>query len=108
VRGRPFAGTNYKWVDAELLVSEMEVAISDVARRMGAVASDQSEAGFRYVAARRAALACPYDMALWQMALEGAASWDATELARSWHDAQVALGDDAAALGLVVERLGLA
>ena len=60
-----------------------------------------------WFAGRRAALACPYDIALWQMALEGAAGYDATELTRTWHDAQVALGDEVAALGEIAQRFGL-
>jgi hypothetical protein len=107
VRGRPFAGTNYRWVDAELLVSEIEVAISDVARRLGALASAQGAAAIVWFAGRRAVLACPYDIGLWEMALEGAAGYDPTELERSWRDAQVALGDEAAALREVANRLGL-
>jgi hypothetical protein len=108
VRGRPFEGMNYKWVDAELLVSEMEVAISDVARRLGAIGVELGEPAIVYFAGRRAALACPYDIGLWEMALQGGAGYDATELAKTWHDAQVALGDESAALGDLAKRLGLA
>ena len=107
VCGRPFAGTNYKWVDAELLVSEIEVAISEVARRLGAIAAEQNMAAVAWFAGRRAVLACPYDVGLWEMALEGAAGYDAAELRRTWHNAQVALGDEAGALGEVAQRLGL-
>jgi hypothetical protein len=107
VRGRPFTGTNYRWVDAELLVSEMEVAIGDVARRLGAIGADQGLAEIAFFAGRRAALACPYDLGLWEMALEGAAGYDAKELAQTWHDARVALGDEAATLEPVARRLGL-
>jgi hypothetical protein len=109
VRGRPFEGTNYKWVDAELLVSQIEVEISGVARRLGAIgAGEEGMAPTVWFAGRRAALACPYDIGLWEMALEGAAGFDATELANTWHDAQVALGDEAAALSELAQRLGLA
>jgi hypothetical protein len=108
VRGRPFAGTTYKWVDAELWVSEMEVAISAAARRLGAIGVELGEPAIVFFAGRRAVLACPYDIGLWEMALQGAAGYDATELARTWRDAQVALGDEATALQDVAERLGLA
>jgi hypothetical protein len=107
VRGRPFAGVNYMWVDAELLVSEIEVAISEVARRLGAIATAQNMAGMAWFAGRRAVLACPYDLGLWQMALEGAAAYDASELTQTWHDTKVALGDEAVALQEVARRLGL-
>jgi hypothetical protein len=107
VRGRPFNGTNYKWVDSELLVSEMEVAIGDVARRLGAIAAARGEPAFAFFAGRRAVLACPYDLGLWEMALEGAAGYDPDELTRTWHLARVTLGDDAAGLEDVARRLGL-
>ncbi len=108
VRGRPFSGTKYKWVDSELLVSEMEVAIADAARRLGAIVAGRGDAApFAFVAGRRAVLACPYDLGLWEMALEGAAGWDSDELAKTWHLARVTLGDDVAALEDVARRLGL-
>jgi hypothetical protein len=109
VRGRPFAGTDYAWVHSELLVSEMEVAISDAARRLGkiATASDRNLESIAYFAGRRAALACPYDIGLWEMAMEGAAAFDRDELVRTWRDAQAMLGDDATVLRALAERLGL-
>ncbi len=108
VRGRPFDGTKYTWVDSELLVSEMEVAIGAAARRLGEIAAARGEpAGFAFFAGRRAVLACPYDFGLWEMALEGAAGWDPDELAKTWHLARVTLGDDVAALEDVARRLGL-
>jgi hypothetical protein len=108
VRGRPFEETRYSWVDSELLVSEIEVAIGDIARRLGKIARAQDGMeGLLYFAGRRAVLACPYDLGLWEMALEGAAGFDTDELARTWHDARVILGDDAVALHDLAQRLGL-
>jgi hypothetical protein len=108
VRGRPFEGARYSWVDSELLVSEMEVAIGDIARRLGKIAREnEGVEDLLYFAGRRAVLACPYDVGLWGMALEGAAGFDADELAQTWHDAQVTLGDDAVALHDLAQRLGL-
>jgi hypothetical protein len=107
VRGRPFAGTNFRWVDAELLVSEMEVAIAEVARRLGALAKAMDLQHLLWFAGRRAVLGCPYDVGLWETALEGAAGHDASELERTWHDAQVTLGDEVSALDEVATRLGL-
>jgi DNA-binding SARP family transcriptional activator len=106
VRGRPFAGTNYKWVNTELLVSEMEVAISDVARRLALVATALGNIDIAWFAGRRAILACPYDIGLWEIALNGASAMDSEELALTWHDAQVALGDDAKELEELVKSLG--
>jgi hypothetical protein len=109
VRGRPFVGTDYAWVSSELLVSEMEVAISDAAQRLGkiAMASNRDLGGIAYFAGRRAALACPYDIGLWEMAMEGVAAFDREELVRTWREAQATLGDDAPALRDLAERLGL-
>jgi len=109
VRGRPFAGTDYAWVNSELLVSEMEVAISDAARRLGkiAMASKRNLEGIAYFAGRRAALACPYDIGLWEMAMEAAAAFDHDELVRTWREAQATLGEDPTALRDLAERLGL-
>jgi hypothetical protein len=109
VRGRPFAGTNYRWVDAELLVSEMEVAIADVARRLEAVAAslDGNRALYTYLAGWRGALACPYDLGLWKMALVGAAEYDSDALAKTWREAQVALGDEWVGLQETAQRLDL-
>jgi hypothetical protein len=108
VRGRPFEGARYSWVDSELLVSEMEVAIGDIALRLGKIARTlDGMDGLVYFAGRRALLACPYDVGLWELALEGAAGFDANELAQTWRDAQVTLGDDAVALHGLAQRLGL-
>jgi hypothetical protein len=107
VRGRPFEGTRFRWVDAELLVSAMEGAIADTARRLGDLARAEKIPGIVFFAGRRAALACPYDVGLWEMALEGAADFDAKELTAAWHDARVALGDAVSELDVVAKRLGL-
>ena len=87
----------------------MEVAISDAARRLGkiAMAADRNLEGIAYFAGRRAALACPYEIGLWEMAMEGAAAFDHDELVRTWRDAQATLGEDASALGDLAESLGL-
>jgi hypothetical protein len=87
----------------------MEVAISDAARRLSkiAMASQRNLEGITYFAGRRSALACPYDIGLWEMAMEGAAAFDRDELVRTWRDAQATLGDDATALRDLAERLGL-
>jgi hypothetical protein len=108
VRGRPFEGTSYRWVDSELLVSEMEVAIADIARRLAKLAAAKGGVeAIVHFAGRRAVLACPYDVGLWEMALKDAAAWDSGEPARTWHDAQVTLGDDADALRDLAQSLGL-
>ena len=107
VRGRPFQGTTYPWVDAELLVSEMEVFISRVARRMGEIGRDLGQPDVLWFAGRQGVLACPYDLGLWEMALEGAAGFDPDELTQTWHDAQVTLGGDADGLRDQARRFGL-
>jgi hypothetical protein len=86
----------------------MEVAISDAARRLGRIAMAQEGLEvIAWFAGRRAVLACPYDLGLWEMALEGAAAYDRDELVRTWRDAQATLGDDAATLSELAGRLGL-
>ena len=48
VRGRPFTGVTYNWAFSELLVSEMEVGVSEAARRLAALsmeAGDPATAG---------------------------------------------------------------
>ena len=87
----------------------MEVAISDAARRLAkiAMASNWNLEGIAYFAGRRAALACPYDIGLWEMAMEAAAVFDHDELVRTWREAQATLGDDATTLRDLADRLGL-
>jgi hypothetical protein len=107
INGQPFAGTNYRWVDTELLVSEMEVAIGAAARHLGGLAREHGFSDMLWYAGHKGATACPYDLGLWAMALEGAADWDPDELAKTWHDVQVTLGDEVAGLADLTKRLGL-
>jgi hypothetical protein len=107
MKGHPFEGTHYRWVDSELLVSAMELAVCDIARRLEVIARANGLPEVLYAAGRRTASVCPYDLGLWEMALEGAVGLDAEELAKTWHDAQVALGDEVGALGDLARRLGL-
>jgi hypothetical protein len=46
--------------------------MSEVARWLGAIARTQNLAAVVWFAGRRAVLACPPDLGLWEMALEGA------------------------------------
>jgi hypothetical protein len=50
-------------------------------------------------------LACPYDVGLWEIALESSAGVSPEELTRAWRDAQAALGDDAGELADLKRRL---
>jgi DNA-binding SARP family transcriptional activator len=105
VRGRPFAGVTYSWVYSELLVSEIEVAIASTARRLATLLVSTGEADNAVFGLRRALLACPYDISLWELALEASAGVSAEEMARTWRDAQAALGDDAGELTDLKRRL---
>jgi DNA-binding SARP family transcriptional activator len=100
VRGRPFAGVpegSFKWVDAELVVSAMETAIADAARRLAAMvaAADPERAEW---AVRQGLLAAPYDWALWRLRLDLAARRGPVALARVRKEAEAVLGDDASSL----------
>jgi DNA-binding SARP family transcriptional activator len=95
VRGRPFAGTDYRWVYAEFLASEMEVAISSAARQLAQLSEDCGDHRTTLFAYRRGLLASPFDFSLWEGALRAAAQLGADEVTRTKRDAQAALGDDA-------------
>jgi hypothetical protein len=106
VRGRPFTGVNYSWVYSELLVSEMEVAIASVARRLAMLSTSARDPDGVVFSLRRALLACPYDITIWEFALNASVRVGQEELARTWRDAQAALGDDASELAELVRSLG--
>ncbi len=96
VRGRPFTGVTYNWAFSELLVSEMEVGVSEAACRLAALSMAAGDPATAAFAARRGLLASPFDVTLWEIALRAAAAVSADELARTWRDARATLGDDAA------------
>ena len=96
VRGRPFTGVTYNWAFSELLVSEMEVGVSEAACRLAALSMAAGDPATAAFAARRGLLPSPFDVTLWEIALRAAAAVSADELARTWRDARATLGDDAA------------
>jgi hypothetical protein len=105
VRGRPFTGVTYNWAFSELLVSEMEVAVSEAARRLAALSMESGDPATAAFAARRGLLVSPFDVTLWETALRASAAVSGEELARTWRDARATLGDDAAELTEVARRL---
>jgi hypothetical protein len=97
VRGRPFSGVpanSFGWVFSELLVSQMEVAISEVARRLAA----DPEALDTTWAIQQGLRAVPTDFGLWELRLSTAEIQGGGELARARREAEAALGGDAADL----------
>lgn len=101
VRGRPFAGVPegpFAWVDAELVLSSIETAVADAARRfaeMSKAAGDTERAAW---AVRQGLLCSPYDFGLWGLHLSLAALRGQGALARARKEAEAALGVDARSL----------
>ena len=97
VRGRPFADVaagTFRWVDAELVVSSIETAVADAARRLAGMVktSDAERAGW---AVRQGLLCSPYDFELWRLHVELAAGRGAVAVARARKEAEAVLGDEA-------------
>ena len=96
VRGRPFTGVpagSYGWVFTELLISEMETAITSTALRLAnAYFRDRA---FRSAlwAARRGLVGVPGDLRLWEYYLAFARSTGPTEWSAARREARVALGE---------------
>jgi two-component SAPR family response regulator len=105
VRGRPFTGITYNWAFSELLVSEMEVGVSDAARRLAALSMEAGDPATASFAARQGLLVSPFDVTLWEIALRAAAGVSGNELARTWRNAQAILRDDAAEVAELVRSL---
>ncbi len=96
VRGRPFSGVpegSFRWVDAELLVSVIDAAVADVARRACSAfrgAGDTERASWSV----RQGLCCsPYDVSLWHLHLSLAEVRGPAALARARREAEAALGE---------------
>jgi len=101
VRGRPFTGVpahSFGWVFSELLVSHMEVAISEVARRLTSELMKIDELADATWAILQGLRAVPSDFGLWELRLSIADRQGATELARARRDAEVTLGVDVSEL----------
>lgn len=101
VRGRPFAGVPegaFGWVHAELLVSEIEVAVARAAKRCAAMASDVGDHEGAGLAVRQGLMCAPYDYELWALHLSLAARRGPGALARARKEAEADVGEDARAL----------
>ena len=97
VRGRPFSGvspTSFGWVFSELLVSEIEVGIVDVTRRLAGILSFNDDLSGALWAVRQGLLAVPSDYGLWELRIAIAGHQGRDELARARRDAEAALGED--------------
>lgn len=108
VRGAPFDGVpsgSYGWAWSELLVSRMEVAITDAAHRLVSLSSASGDLEQAEWAALQGLAALPYDRRLWGGLLSVAAAGGRQKLARAWRDAQAVLGAEAEDLQPMVDRL---
>ena len=100
VRGRPFADVaagTFRWVDAELVVSLIETAVADAARRLAGMVKTSDAERARW-AVRQGLLAAPYDFELWRLHVELAADRGAVAVARARKEAEAVLGDEARSL----------
>ena len=107
VRGAPFEGveSGYNWAWSELIVSQMEVAIIAVARRLSSLAMANNNYELASWASITGLSASPFDRSLWQDALTAAAGYGTREIDRRWRDAVAVLGSDASDLSAFVESL---
>ena len=98
VRGRPFDGVRagtYGWVFAEFLVSDIEVAVSGVAKNAADECREQGRLDTALWSLRQGLLAAGSDFGLWERYLSLSAEIGPTALARAEREASAALGDDA-------------
>jgi DNA-binding SARP family transcriptional activator len=101
IRGRPFAAVpphSFHWVYAELLLSEMEVAIVRAARQLAVVMTDFDRFDLAAWAIGQGLLAVPSDIGLWELQLSVARRRGPDDLRRACRDAEAVLGADAAEL----------
>lgn len=108
VRGAPFDGVpsgSYGWAWSELLVSRMEVAITDAAHRLVWLSTASGDLEQAEWAALQGLAAPPYDRRLWEGLLGVAGARGRQKLARAWRDAQAVLGADAEELRVLVDQL---
>ena len=103
VRGRPFADVDFGWAAREFLLSEMEGAIREAARRLATLSLEVHDFAGALFSYRHGLLASPFDFALWEGALRSAAGVGADEVASTWRDAKATLGDDASEFVRLVE-----
>jgi hypothetical protein len=98
VRGAPFQGVEpgtFGWASTELLISEMEVAISTAARRVADARIGSGDYALASAAATRGLVAVPFDFALWAGLLRAANGLGPDAVARARRDATAVLGTDA-------------
>lgn len=99
VRGRPFEGWSFAWIEVERLDGAMEAAISDAAQELAALALEDGDIDTARFAVEQGLRAVPSAEALLRSAMRVAAAvGDRAALERAWRDAQrVAAGLDALA-----------
>lgn len=98
VRGRPFAGVpegTFRWVDAELVVSEIDTAVANAALRLAEVKRSMGDTERASWAVRQGLSCSPYNISLWRFHLSLAEGRGPGALARARKEAEAALGADA-------------
>ena len=96
VRGRPFSGVpegSFRWVDAELLVSVIDAAVADVARRACSAFRTAGDTARASWSVRQGLCCSPYDVSLWRLHLSLAEVRGPAALARARREAEAALGE---------------
>lgn len=98
VRGSPFQGVEpgtFLWASTQLLISEMEVTIAGVARRVVDARISWGDYALASAAATRGLVGVPFDFGLWSGTLRAARGLGPDALTRARRDAIAVLGDDA-------------
>jgi DNA-binding SARP family transcriptional activator len=89
VRGRPFQGSVFPWVEVERLDGVMEAAIGDAATDLAQLALDTGDLDTARFAVTQGLLAVPQAEALVRWAMKiAAAAGDRAGIERAWRDAQ--------------------
>jgi len=89
VRGRPFEGWSFAWIEVERLDGAMEAAISDAAQELAALALEEGDLDTARFAVEQGLRAVPSAEALLRYAMRTvAATGDRAALERAWRDAQ--------------------
>lgn len=98
VRGRPFSGVpegTFRWVDAELVVSEIDAAVANAALRLVAASKGLDDTERAWWAVRQGLCCSPYDVSLWRLHLSLAERRGPGALVRARKEAEAVLGEEA-------------
>src|SRR5581483_9040188 len=89
VRGRPFHGSVFPWVEVERLDGVMEAAIGDAAADLAELAHESGDLATARFAVHQGLLGVPHAESLLRWAMRiAAAAGDRAGIERAWRDAQ--------------------